>query len=166
MGSLINTGQLVPGGTTTVLIDKVGTSSAQHQTFTLSGFGLAQLDVNGTLTFTNTTGAAVDVEVTFSGLHTLTVNGSPAGVVTAKGMFLYETINGTSTGYLTPAGFDANSIGNSASANWRASGVWHTTLAAGDVGTWKTQVLFQGTASLGGSLDTTNGVLRVTVVKR
>lgn len=166
MGSLINTTQLAPGGATQLLVDKVGTTSAQHQTFTLSGLGVFQLDVNGTLSFTNSTGAQVDVEVTFSALHTMTVGASPAGAITAKGMFLYETVNGVSTGYLTPSGFDANSIANSASANWRASGVWHTTLAAGDAATWKTIVLFQGTPGLGGSLDTTNGVLRVTIVKR
>lgn len=160
---LINTGQVGTDAATTVLKDLVASNS---QSSSLSGLGVLVMQINSTLTYTNSTGGAVEVEVSWSAAHTVTVGASPAGTCSVHGMFIDGTVNGSAFTYSDPSGFDVPSIGNSTSKSWRIANTWHFSLAAGDVLVTQTKVQFQGTASLPVTLATTNAALRATVVKR
>jgi hypothetical protein len=158
------TSNIAPNAATLVLKDYIAN---QTQSLTNSGLGVKQVTVNNTINYTNNTGGTVDVELSWSAIHTFSVSaGTPTGTLSASGMVAQWTVNGVAASYTESNGIDAVSLPNGSSKTWRVSTVYHLTLAAGDVLAANTVVLVQGTASVNFTLQTQNAMLRATIVKR
>lgn len=161
-GDLVATGNIVANAATVILRNIKATDS---QSFDLGALGITSKQINSTINYTNDTGRPVEVEVSWSGAHVLTADASPAGTMSANGMYIEYTINGSPAGYSDPAGFDVPSLSSGASASWRMASNHVITLAAGDVLAIYTRINLAGTNFMTGTLDSSNATLRLAVVK-
>lgn len=161
--SSVDTSQINAGAATAVLKDLIPTATYAS---TLSGLGIATVQTNNSLSYTNTTGGSVEVEISWSAALSLTMGASPTGSASCHGPFIEWTVNGSAGTFSDPLGFDVPNITQSQNKTWRLSNVWHLTLAAGDVFVVKTTVQLQGTALMNYSLVATNAALKFNVLKR
>lgn len=160
----LGTGALQLGAATVIAPDF---QASRSDPVNLGPLGVTSQQINSAVTYANDTGGAVEVEISWSAAHTVTVGASPAGTMSVHGAFITYTVNGSPGGsYTDPSGFDVPSITNSQTRSWRISNIWHLSLAAGSVLTVDTKVQFQGTANMTATLATTNAALRVTAIKR
>jgi hypothetical protein len=159
--SQIPTGSIVAGAATSILSD-IKTSD----TATLAVSFVTDHYLNS-ISYTNTSGVNVDVEVSWSSEHAFSVAAGYTGSVSAWGMLITGTLNGLLTGPPGSSLYDTPALTAGQSAQWKNAAVWHTTMAPSDVLVMQSLIRFvPNTGSGNVTINSYNATLRLAIIKR